>query len=139
MRLLRQLIADRRGAAAVEFAVIAPLLGAVLLGLMVAWEPATAMLRMRAAVHAGASYVRNGGTDDGRTHTVVEESWERKPTDFDISVTRACLCGALVRACTTACADATPPAVYVTVAAESTDASRAFGRNQARSEVVRVR
>jgi Flp pilus assembly protein TadG len=139
MRTLRRLIADRQGAAAVEFAVIAPFLGAVVLGLMVAWEPATAMLRMRAAVHAGASYVRNGGSDDTRTYTVVEEAWERKPADAGISVTRACLCGTTAQPCTLACTDSTPPSVYVTIAAESTDDSRAFGKTQARSEVVRVR
>ena len=139
MRTLRRLIADRRGAAAVEFAVIAPLLGAIVIGLMVAWEPATAMLRMRAAIHAGATYVRNGGTDDAQTYRVVEESWERKPADAAINVSRACLCGAVAQACTTVCADQTPPSVYVTISATSTDTSRAFNQTLARSEVVRVR
>lgn len=139
MRILRRLIADRGGAAAAEFAVVAPFLGAIVVGLMVAWEPATAMLRMRAAVHAGATYVRNGGNDDARTYTVVEEAWERKPADAEISVSRACLCGAVAQACTMLCTNSTPPSVYVTVAAEATDNSRAFGKTQARSEVVRVR
>lgn len=139
MRTLRRLIADRRGAAAVEFAVIAPLLGAIVIGLMVAWEPATAMLRMRAAVHAGAAYVRNGGTDDAQTYRVVQEAWERKPADADVAISRACLCGDVAQACTTVCADQTPPSVYVTIAATSSDASLAFGKTMARSEVVRVR
>jgi len=139
VRTLRRLITDRRGAAAVEFAVIAPLLGAIVIGLMVAWEPATAMLRMRAAIHAGATYVRNGGTDDAQTYRVVEESWERKPADAAINVSRACLCGAVAQACTTVCADQTPPSVYVTISATSTDTSRAFNQTLARSEVVRVR
>lgn len=139
MRILRRLIADRRGAAAVEFAVIAPLLGAIVIGLMVAWEPATAMLRMRAAVHAGAVYVRNGGNDDAQNTEVVRKAWERKPADAEVLVSRACLCGTLAQACTTVCADQTPPSVYVTIAATSTDTSLAFGKTMARSEVVRVR
>lgn len=139
MTFLRALISDRQGGAAVEFAVIAPLLGSVVLGLMVAWEPATAMLRMRAAVHSGAVYVRSGGIDDARTRTVVVQSWERKPSDSDVTVTRACLCGSLAQACTTVCTDQTPPSVYVTIAAVSHDDSLAFGKTMARSEVVRVR
>lgn len=139
MRTINRLINDRSGAAAVEFAVIAPLLGAIVIGLMVAWEPATAMLRMRAAVHAGAVYVRSGGTDDAQTYRVVEEAWERKPADADVTVTRACLCGSVAQACTTVCTNQTPPSVYVTIAATSTDTSLAFGKTMARSEVVRVR
>ena len=140
MRTLRRLIDDTRGAAAVEFAVIVPLLGAIVVGLMVAWEPATAMLRMRAAVHAGATYVRNGGTDDATARRVVEEAWERKPSDADVDVTRACLCGAVAQSCTTICsANQAPPSVYVTIAATSTAAGGATGKTLARSEIVRVR
>jgi len=139
MRALRRFVRSEHGGAAVEFAVIAPFLAALVIGLMVAWEPATAMLRMRAAVHAGAAYVRSGGTDDTKTYDVVENAWERKPADADILVSRACLCGQIAQACTTICTDQTPPSVYITVAATSTDNSRAFGKTLARSEVVRVR
>lgn len=139
MRSVDRLIADRRGGAAVEFAILVPLFAAILLGLMLAWEPATAMLRLRAAVHAGAAYVRDGGTDDAKTMTVVRDSWERRPTDAQVSVTRACLCGTTVHACTTTCTDRTPPTVYVTVGASTTDANRAFAQTLTRSEIVRVR
>jgi Flp pilus assembly protein TadG len=137
--MVRGFLHDRRGAAAVEFAVLVPLFSALLIGLMLAWEPATAMLRMRAAVHAGATYVRDGGTDDALTYSAVEKSWQRKPSDAVIAVSRSCLCGAAVHACTSTCSDSTPPSVYVTITASDTDMSRAFGKTLGRSEVVRVR
>ncbi len=139
MRTFRNWLDDRRGGAAVEFAILVPLFGAILIGLMVAWEPATAMLKLRAAVHAGATYVRDGGTDDAKAVTVVRESWDRRPADAAINVSRACLCGSTVHACTTVCSDRTPPTVYVTVSASTTDMSRSFAQTLARSEVVRVR
>lgn len=139
MRTFHAWLVDRRGGAAVEFAVLVPLFGAILIGLMLAWEPATAMLKLRAAVHAGATYVRDGGTDDANTATVVREAWDSRPAGASISVTRACLCGSTVHACTTVCSDRTPPTVYVTVAASTTDMSRSFAKTLARSEVIRVR
>jgi len=137
--MLRAFLRNDKGAAAVEFAVIVPVLAAILVGLMVAWEPATAMLQMRAAVHAGATYVRQGGTNDTHTRSVVISSWEDKPASSSVSVSRQCLCGQTVSACTTICADQTPPSVYVTVAATSSNPEFAFGQSLSSSEVVRVR
>lgn len=139
MHRLHTFLRDARGAATAEFAVIAPVLIALLVGLMIAWEPATAMLRMRAAVHSGAAYVRNGGTDDAKAWSVVDQSWEKRPAGSVISISRACLCGQAATQCTTVCADQTPPSVYVTVRASETDDDRAFGKTLTSTEVVRVR
>ncbi len=139
MKLFRTFLRDDQGVATVEFAVIVPVLAALLVGLMIAWEPATAMMRMRAAVHAGAAYVRNGGTDDVRAMSVVDLAWEKRPLTSSITVNRACLCGQASNACTVVCADRTPPSVYVTLRASETDTERALGRTLTSEEVVRVR
>ena len=136
---MRSFLKDRSGAAAVEFAIIVPVLVALVMGLMLVWEPAVANMRMRAAVHAGATYVRQGGADDTRIRSVVAEAWQDRAAGSVISVSRQCLCGAAAQACTTICADQRPPSVYVTVRATSQQPERTFGKNLDASEVVRVR
>lgn len=136
-RPIHGLTRDDEGGSAVEFALVAPVLVAVLAGLSVAWGEITAAARMRSAVHAGAVYLRAGGIDMAVVRTVVERSWEKRPEESEITVTESCTCGAAAGVCTALCPSGDPPLVYVEIRATTGDPDRMLGRTIA--EVVRVR
>ena len=136
---MRRLFHDRRGGAAVEFAIIAPVLGAILAVLVSVWGDATTVLRMRAAVHAGADYLRTAGADPELTRDVVAHTWESKPAGAVITVENACLCGEVATGCAVLCPSGDPPSVYVTIRAATGSSDQQLGRTYTSSEVVRVR
>jgi Flp pilus assembly protein TadG len=63
VRLARELAEERRGAAAVEFAVLAPLFVALLGGLVDTSRLITRTMQVRAAAQAGADYAQIHGFD----------------------------------------------------------------------------
>lgn len=136
---MRRLLHDRRGGAAVEFAIIAPVLGAILAVLVSVWGDATTVLRMRAAVHGGASYLRTPDADPALTRDVVIETWEEMPAGAEVSVETSCLCGEAVSGCAVLCPSGDPPGVYVTIRAATGSPDQQIGRTYSAAEVVRVR
>lgn len=136
---MRRLLHDRRGGAAVEFAIIAPVLGAILAVLVSVWGDATTVLRMRAAVHAGAGYLRTPAADPELTRDVVIQTWEEMPAGAEISVQTSCLCGETAGGCAVLCPSGDPPAVYVTIRAATGSPDQQIGRTYTAAEVVRVR
>lgn len=140
VRPLHKLARDERGVAAVEFALVAPVLVGVLAAAILVWSDLTAAARMRAAVHAGADYVRAYGHDPALVRSVVERSWESKPDGAKITVAEFCSCGAAANGCDVLCPAGDPPLVYVEIRAATAatgDSNKLFGRTAA--EVVRVR
>lgn len=134
---LHRLARDERGGAAVEFALVAPVLGGILAVLTLMWGDITAAARMRSAVHAGADYLRAGGADTAMVHTVVERSWESMPERSEITVAESCACGDAVGGCAVLCPSGQPPSVYVEIRAATGDADQMIGRTA--TELVRVR
>lgn len=133
----RTLSRDDRGGAAVEFALVVPALAAMLAGLVLAWGDLAQVSRMRSAVHAGADYLRAGGSDPALVRTVVERAWKEMPANSVVKVTESCSCGAVVGRCAVLCPSNQPPAIYVEIRAASGDPGQMFGSTAA--EVVRVR
>lgn len=125
------------GAAAVEFALVAPMLGGVLAALIPTWTALIETSQMRSAVHAGADYLRAGGSDAALVRSVVERSWEDMPEQAGVSVAESCACDAAVSRCSALCPSGSPPALYVEISASFGDPDRRIGRTAA--EVVRVR
>lgn len=137
---LHRLTHDDRGGAAVEFALVAPVLAAILATAVLVWSDLTAAARMRAAVHAGADYLRAYGHDPAMVSAVVDRSWETKPDGAEITVAEFCSCGAAASSCEALCPAGDPPLVYVEIraaTAASSDTKSLIGRSAA--EVVRVR
>ena len=136
---MRRLLHDRRGGAAVEFAIIAPVLGAILAVLVSVWGDATTVLRMRAAVHAGAGYLRTPAADTDLVRDVVIQTWEEMPAGAEISVQTSCLCGEAASGCAVLCASGDAPAVYIAIRAATGSPDQQIGRTYSAAEVVRVR
>ena len=119
--MLRRMLADRNGASATEFAVIAPVLAFLLLGIVDGWSLATSTLGARAAVEAAATYFIGGGADPATAQLIAQSSWNNPPPDASVAVSESCACSGAASGCGGICAATSmPPAAYMHIAATGT-------------------
>ena len=139
MRALKTFFRDRSGLAGVEFAFIAPIVIAVLVLGVDGWQRESQISDMRTAMHTGARYYENGGSDDVVAQTVSTAAWSTKPQDGQIAVTRACTCGATPIACTGVCNGNSLPSLFITLSATGTYTGLLQSHAISQSDVIRVR
>jgi Flp pilus assembly pilin Flp len=121
MRLLRSLCREEKGASALEFAVVGPVLAIVALGIIDGWSFASHKLDMNVAVKAAANYYYQGGTSDSSARDIALAAWPNPPDDADVAVSRACSCGDSVVSCSTLCSpNLSTPSTTITIEASST-------------------
>jgi Flp pilus assembly protein TadG len=111
---------DRGGIAAVELALVMPVLCATLLGVLDGWSYVTSSLAMRSGVKTAANLVMAGGADDSATQAAALASWEHKPDDAAVTVSRTYKCGTTVVTSTTICSGPKVPSVFVQIQASGT-------------------
>ncbi len=138
-QLLRRLLGDRRGVAAVEFAMIAPILAFAGVAVIDGWNMAARVAEMRTSVKAGGQYYMSGGTDDAAARAVALAAWVNKPADGTLAVERSCKCGGTVHACNTLCSDSKPPASFISLTATRPVDGTVWNAPVAAKQVVRVR
>jgi Flp pilus assembly protein TadG len=114
---LLQLARDRRGVAALEFAVILPVLALTLMGVIDLGGAIQQSLRLEAAARAGAQYAMSAPTNSGGIAAAVRSAL---PGWNDVQVqptTMTCVCpGSGATSCTsTSCATALQRFVSITV------------------------
>jgi len=119
-RRLIQAIRDETGIAAVELALVLPVLCAALLGTMDGWSYVTSSLSMRAGVKTAANLVMAGSTDDTAIQAAALASWENKPSDAQVAISRIYQCGTTVVTSSTLCSGPKAPSVYVQIQATGT-------------------
>ena len=113
-------IRDGTGIAAVELALVLPVLCAALLGTMDGWSYVTSSLAMRAGVKTAANLVMAGSTDDTAIQAAALASWENKPSDAQVAISRIYQCGTTVVTSTTICSGPKVPSVFVQIQASGT-------------------
>ena len=122
-RTLR-IVRDRSGIAAVEFAMVLPVLLLVCFGIADGWSYVTSYLQMRASVKTAANLVMAGaGSDaakDTGTQAVALSSWNNKPEDAAVVLVRSYLCGTTVVTSTTICGGTKLPTMFVQITATGT-------------------
>ncbi|MDB5474577.1 MAG: tadG [Phenylobacterium sp.] len=121
LRPAAKLLRDRRGAAAVEFALLAPVLLLLLAGLIDVSRLIVTSLQVRAAAQAGADYARARGWDAvavaGAVTGATPLAAAASPAPL---VTKACVSGQSIVATTaTTCSGGGTPGDFVTVAAQA--------------------
>ena len=139
MRTLRNFIVDRRGMAALEFALIAPLLAGLIVVGADGWLRTSQMTDMRSALQSGMRYYQLGGSDDPSAQALTMRSWAHAPSDGAATVARSCMCGTQPVACSVVCAGSNPPTVYVTLITTGTFTGLLQSQMLAQNEVLRVR
>ena len=130
---------DIAGVAAVEMALIAPVIGGLALASMTIWQTAARIEDMRGALKSGATYYMSGGFNDASARTLAMSAWDKAPANANITVQRICKCGETVSTCGVLCADQTPPSMFISLNATATATNGVANFPLAETKVVRVR
>lgn len=137
-RRLRDIARACSGAAAVEFAIILPVLAAFVIGIIQYGGMIIAYDQMHDAVSSGAVYVMRGGTAAATIKNVATNAWPNPPADANVSVNQACLCAGLTSSCSALCADGTYPQTFTTISATGTYTGLWGSQSMSSSQVVRT-
>ena len=136
---IRHFVCHSGGAAAVEFALIVP----VLAGLVVAIDDVSNIAIGTAAMQTGSraaiQYAMAGGTDMTAARTLGMQAWDQKPSDASMTVVMACLCANVASGCNSPCPDGTVPTKFVTVDVQGTYGGNLYQRTPHLTERVRLR
>ncbi|HEX3363737.1 TadE/TadG family type IV pilus assembly protein [Phenylobacterium sp.] len=139
MRRFARFASDRSGLAALEFALIAPLLATLLVVGADTWLNVSQNQDMRTALQSGARYYQTGGADDPTAQLVAQQAWPGKPADGAVSVARSCTCGSSPVDCATLCTGSNPPSVFLTLTASGTFTGLLQSHAMSQNDTVRVR
>ena len=135
---IRNLAADRRGNAIVEFSLIAPMIAGVIALIGQGAVQFFSMHNMRNAVHSGAQYVMGGSRSINDIRAVVNSSWSNRPEDSAIAITQFFKCGSQAGTEGVLCSDNKLPAMYFKIRSHATFEGL-WDNSMAAQEVVRVR
>ena len=130
---------NRRGASAVEFALISPLLAIALLGIAEVGQVAYQRTDMHGALRSGGQYVLNGGRDLAVAREIIVRSWSAMPEDARVEATRFCLCGSLAHACNSPCSGGSVPEAYISFSAHATLGGIVVDYGDSADDSIRIR
>jgi len=140
MRKLRSFLSNRSGVAALEFALITPILVAVLVLGSDGWLRISQLNDERTGLQTGIRYYQTGGGDDTAAQLVAQNAWPGRPADGALQVVRSCTCGATPIDCASLCPGGTnPPSVFLTLTAQGTYSGMMESRVLTQTDVIRVR
>jgi Flp pilus assembly pilin Flp len=135
----RSFARSQTGASAVEFALIAPFLLVVLLGIAEVGWMTYQRTDMHGAVRSGAQYVMNGGRDLDTAESIVQRSWGSISQDGMIEATRFCLCATAEHICSAPCDDDSVPEAYIRLRAHATLGGVFVEYGASADDAVRIR
>lgn len=116
-----ELVSNIRGTSAIEFALIAPVLIALLFGVAEVASYTSSAMSMDRALRAGTQYVMNGGKENTVIEKIVMKSWSDLPAKVSVTVSSDCLCAGTHTTCSaSACPDGSKPEGYMTLVAQAT-------------------
>jgi hypothetical protein len=139
-KLIRTFQADQSGVAAVEMALVAPIIVGLAFVSVNLWEATLRRQQQDEALRVASQYYINGGSDDTKARQLGLSAWPNKPQTGDIAISRLHRCGESSVSSTTLCGSAqTPPATIVKIVASATVDGAPFQPVQVRTEMIRVR
>lgn len=131
---------NERGAAAVEFAIIVPVLVGMFLAATQVWDASTRVNNMRLALRPATQYYMGGGTSDAQAIALGNAAWQSPPANASLTSARSCRCGQTVQDCATpVCADGKAESVFVTLTASGSWTGVTYGSSLSQTAVVRVK
>lgn len=139
IKLIARFARHQRGAAAVELAMIAPVIAGLFITSFGIWEAATRARTMNSALDAGAAYYMNGGTVDSAAILAIEGAWEHRPEHSSVVINHSCQCQATPLSCSSLCADQSAPGDYADMQLVAEDPTALTRNELIENRVVRVR
>ncbi len=126
------------GAAAVEFAIILPVLAAMVVGIAQYGGQVIAYQQMHDGVEAGAVYVMRGGSDMTAAKDIALGAWPNPPSDAAVTTNHFCTCAGVTSSCTALCSDNSYPQAYTTISASGTYSGLYMSQSMSTSTTVRT-
>jgi Flp pilus assembly pilin Flp len=136
---LRSFACDCRGASAVEFALIAPVLAMTLLGVAEFGQIVYQRTDMHGALRSGGQYVLNGGRDLAVAREIVVRAWTAMPEDAVVDATRFCVCSNVQHACNSPCSGGSVPEAYISLTAHATLGGIVVDYGDSADDAIRIR
>ena len=133
------ILGDRRGGAAVEMAIVTPVLVGLALISAEVWMMAVDKQSASNALDAAMDYYLAGGVSDSEAVGVAMDAWQDRPVDGGVTSARSGRCGAQTASINAVCSGGQAAAVYVTLIASATEDGIFDERPVEASRTVRVR
>lgn len=139
MSHLTRFALDRRGGAAVEMAIVAPVIAGLALVSAEVWMMAMDKQRAATALDAAVDYYMGGGVSDSEAATVAMDAWEDPPDAAEVTYARSGRCAADAVTLNIVCPNGDVAATYVTLTASGESQGLFDERAVEASRMVRVR
>ena len=136
---IRRFLANDKGASAIEFGFVAPILVAVVLAILDGGLLIYRTYEMRSAISSGSQYLLRGGSDPAVAKAVVLAAWGSEADTPTVDVASSCKCGDSIAVCSALCPDETAPKRYFNIDAKAHFAGFVLDRNISAGETIRVR
>ncbi|HEY3889986.1 MAG TPA: TadE/TadG family type IV pilus assembly protein [Caulobacteraceae bacterium] len=139
LRALRRFRTDRGGTAAVEFAILIPMLMVMVIGVIQYGGLILGHQQMHNGIASGAVYVMRGGSDTTAIHDIALGAWPNKPSDASISVVQSCTCAGAASGCSALCSDQSYPLAFTTITGSGTYTGLFASQSMTATQVIRTR
>lgn len=136
--LLARFRKSRDGIAAVEFALVLPILASMALLLPDLSQAAVGVIQMQGAARASIQYAMAGGTDVAEAKTLGLEAWSNQPSDASMTTSETCTCAGAGATCGQPCTDGSSPQEYLNVTASGRVGGSFIGFENSVSRSVRI-
>jgi Flp pilus assembly protein TadG len=136
---LKSFGADRRGVAALELAIAAPLFALVAAGVASVAPYVTADNAMDKAVAVARKHVLAGETSPEAIQQITMSAWTGRQQGDTAQVSQYCSCADVQGSCTTLCADGSIPRGYTVIAAQSHLSGAIGERMITAQQIIRTR
>ena len=137
--ILTPCLRDQRGVAAIEFALVLPVLAALVIGIGATVPFVQANDAMHDAVSAGARYVMSGGTNATAIQGVTMSAWTGHSASATASVSKYCTCAGATGACTSLCSDGAVPQGYTAITASTPYVGAIGNQTITTQQIIRTR
>ncbi len=117
LRRLWARFSSTSGVAAVEFAMVLPILAAIVITLPDLSQAAMSVVQMEGAARASIQYAMGGGTDMSQAQTIGLQAWTNKPSNAALVSSMSCQCAGAAGTCGQSCPDGSIPQTFFSVTA----------------------
>jgi len=137
-RRFRARLSSSSGVAGVEFALVLPILAAIVITLPDLSQAALSVMQMEGAARASIQYAMGGGTDMSTAQTIGMQAWTNQPANAVLTTSQSCQCAGAAAACGQSCPDGSIPETYFSVTASGLMGGTVVSFNKSITRTVRL-
>ncbi len=126
------------GVAAVEFAMVVPILAGIVIVLPDISQAAESVMQMEGAARASIQYAMGGGTDMAQAQTIGLQAWADRPDNAALAAREYCECAGAAGTCGQSCPDGSIPQTFFSVTATGKMGGSVISFNKSITRTVRL-